>query len=464
MFVGRKEELALLEDCYNSSRAQLVFLYGRRRVGKTELLNEFCKNKPCVFVSAKEAPTASQLASFSQQMFTAGAPAGKYLNSYRSWEDALEDIPNLPFNTKTLLVIDEFPYLARADASLPSVLQNVWDHLLSKHNVMLVLCGSSMSFMEKEVLSEKNPLYGRATSIIKLQPLPYWEEARFFPNYSSQDLVLVHAILGGIPHYLLQFDPDASIEHNVKTAILRSGSALYSEPEFLIRQEFRETAIYNSIIQAVALGATRLNEIAQKTMLEAQKVSVYIANLIEVGILEREFPVGIGLQERTKGRRGLYRVSDQFFRFWYAFVFTHASALDSHDINGVWKHAVEPALNSFASTPFEEICRAWLWQQNAQERLPFYCSEIGRWWNSQEIDVMAVDAGVKHALLGECKFKNSAIGPSVLNDLRQKATSFKAEIQEFYLFSKTGFSDSLVQQANEQADVKLISCEKLYEL
>lgn len=463
MFIGRSEELSLLEDAYLSARAQLVFVYGRRRVGKTELLNEFRKNKPCVFLAAKESSASVQLASFSQQMFAAGAPAGNYLDSYRSWDDALQDIVQLPFPGKKLVIIDEFPYLARADSSLPSVLQHAWDHALSKHNVMLVLCGSSMSFIEKEILSEKNPLYGRATALMKLRPLPYWDAARFFPEYSPQEHVIAHAILGGIPHYLLQFDPNRSIEENVKACILRSGSALYSEPEFLMRQEFRETAIYNSIIQAVALGATQLNEISQKTMLEASRLSPYLRNLIEVGILERELPVGIGLQERTKAKRGLYRICDSFFRFWYAFVFSNASALDAHDIEGVWRNIVYPALNHFAAAPFEDICKAWLWRQNAQGKLPFYCTEIGRWWNGSEVDVMAVDAGMRHALIGECKFKNSPVGFDVLKKLQQKGDDLKPPVEGYYLFSRSGFTSGLREQASSLSDVHLVPCDKLYE-
>lgn len=463
MFIGRHEELSLLEDAYQSPRAQFVFVYGRRRVGKTELLNEFRKNKPCVFLAAKESSAPIQLSSFSQQMFAAGAPAGKYLDSYRSWSDAFEDIAQLPFTEKKLVIIDEFPYLARADASLPSALQHAWDHVLSRHNIMLVLCGSSMSFIEKEILSEKNPLYGRATALMKLQPLPYWDAARFFPHYSPQEQIIAHAILGGIPHYILQFDPDRSIEENVKTCILRSGSALYSEPEFLMRQEFRETAIYNSIVQAVALGATQLNEISQKTMLEASKLSAYLRNLIEVGILEREFPVGIGLQERTKGRRGLYRICDNFFRFWYAFVFSHASALDAHDTEGVWRNIIHPALNHFTATPFEDLCRAWLWRQNAQGKLPFYCTEIGRWWNGREIDVMAVDAGMRHALLGECKFRSSPVNSDVLKKLQQKGSDLKPAIEGYYLFSQSGFTLGLQERASSLSTVYLVSCDALYE-
>ena len=463
-FIGRKDELALLEDCYASPRAQLFILYGRRRVGKTELLREFIMGKEHVFCSAKEAPSEAQLASFSKEMFSAGAPAGRYLSSYQSWEQAFEDIPNLPFAGKKLVVIDEFPYLARSNSSVPSILQNAWDALLSRKDVMVILCGSSMSFIEKEVLSEKSPLYGRATAILKLLPLPYRDAAAFFPNWSLEDKAAAHCILGGIPHYLLQFDPQRSLADNIRAQILRRGAPLYSEVEFLMRQEFRETATYNAVVQAVALGATQLNDIAQKTMLPAKSLSTYIKNLIEVGILQREFPVGVGLQEQGKPQRGLYRICDNFFRFWYAYVYGNHSALEIGDAAGVWEHDVAPTLNAFCATPFEDMCRTWTLHANANGMLPIRCSDVGRWWNdSTEIDVLGLSKGGKKAVAGECRFKNSEVDSRVLAKLQAKAGSLNAEVALWCLFSRGGFTEALRKRCAGREDIRLLGLEELYQ-
>lgn len=462
-FIGRRDELAFLEDCYASRKAQFVILYGRRRVGKTELLREFVAGKEHVFCSAKEAPSEAQLLSFSREMFSAGAPAGRYLSGYQSWEQAFEDIANLPFQGKKLVIIDEFPYIARSNPAVPSVIQNTWDALLSRQDVMVILCGSSMSFIEKEVLSEKSPLYGRTTGILKLLPLPYKDAAEFFPNWSLEDKATAHCILGGIPHYLLQFDPDESLTNNICRHILRRGASLYSEVEFLMRQEFRETSTYNAVVQAVALGATQLNDIAQKTMLPAKGLSTYIKNLIEVGLLEREFPAGIGLQEQGKPQRGLYRVCDNFFRFWYAYVYGNHSALEIGDVAGVWQHDIEPTLNSFCATPYEDMCRAWTLRANAAGALPIRCSCVGRWWDaSDEIDVLGLDKGSRHALAGECKFKNSKVDERVLAKLQGKCTKLKADVVQWHLFSRGGFTEGLIERAGSDGSVRLIGLEELY--
>ncbi|NMM97310.1 ATPase AAA [Bifidobacterium sp. DSM 109959] len=442
-----------------------MFLYGRRRVGKTETLSKFAEGKQNVFFAAQSSTKEEQLASFSRKMFAAGAPAGRYVSQYSDWESALRDIDSLPTGSKRKLVIfDEFPYLVKSDPSLPSVLQNLWDHTLRHENIMIVICGSAMNFIEKELLSEKAPLYGRATGILKMQPMSYREAAEFLPEYSVEDRILAYAMLGGIPHYLAQFDPDENLETNVKQHMLMKGAALYSETEFLMRQEFREISVYNAIIQAVALGATQLSDIANRVMMPAQKVSVYIGNLTEVGILEREFPVDAKLVERSKVMRGLYQVSDNFFRFWYAFIFPNRSDLEMGDVNGVWDHGISPLLHDFAATPFERICAAWLRRKSIAGDLPFRAGNIGRWWDGRdEIDVVATSMTNKQMIIGECKFRSKPVDGSVLRSLQLKGEKLSGERKYYYLFSLGGFVETLQRIAQSDEDVRLITADQLYE-
>ena len=304
MFIGRETELKFLNDKYSENGGQLIVLYGRRRVGKTETLREFCKGKPHVFFSCTQTTDPVQLRNFSARVLREDIPAKSYITEFTDWERAFRAVRELPYgDRKKLLVIDEFPYMCRGNKSIPSILQNLWDAELRDANVMIILCGSAMSFIEKELLGEKSPLYGRATGILKMLPMPYWDAAQFFPNYSSEDKALAYAILGGIPRYLEEFDPDETIDANVKRHILRRIAPLYSEVEFLLHEELRETAKYNSVIRAIALGATSLNEIATHTMMANATVSSYLANLMELGIVEREFPVTAKPKERAKGSR-----------------------------------------------------------------------------------------------------------------------------------------------------------------
>lgn len=445
MFIGREEELQFLENCYQSEKGQLLVLYGRRRVGKTETLRHFCTDKPHVFFSCTEVADAQQLSAFSERLLQTGLPAARYISRFADWTQALSSISELPFSTKKLVVIDEFPHMVKGNSAVPSILQNLWDTKLKDENVMIILCGSSMSFMEKEILSEKNPLYGRATGILKMNAMGFYDAIRFFPEWEPEDLITAYAVLGGIPHYLKQFDGQLSLEENICRHILTRGSILYSEVEFLMRQELRESAIYNTIIAAVALGNTKLNDIFQKTQIEKSKLSVYLKNLIDLGILYREFSMADQIREQANVQRGLYQISDNFFRFWYAFVFPNLSELESGDAKGIWKHVIQPELDRYTSFAFEDICRQYLRRENRRNALPFYFTKIGRWWSkTEELDILATDHAKSAFLIGECKYRNT---PFALSDLRKMQSKFFPEKPEaqlyYYLFSKNGFTEDV---------------------
>jgi hypothetical protein len=467
MFLGRENELQFFEDKYNADGGQLIVLYGRRRVGKTELLHKFCEDKPHVFYSCREVADSKQIKTFSERVLSSGIPAAKYVNIFADWEAAFRAITELPSNGgKKLLIIDEFPYMCKGNPSIPSILQNLWDETLKNENVMLILCGSAMSFIEKELLSEKKPLYGRATGIYKMNEMPFYDAIKFFPDYSDEEKVLAYSILGGIPHYLRQFDPKLSLGENIVKNTLTKGCVLYSEVEFLLRQELRETAMYNTIIEAIALGNTQLNDIYTKTQIDKAKISVYLKNLIELEIVEREFPMLSGDKEKASSSRGVYRINDNFFRFWFAFVFTNLSDLEAGDSQGVYKHFVNPQLNEFASPVFEHICREFVRKLNREDRLSFRANKVGRWWGrayrtetttsgktkrvsyETEIDVMAADKSAKNILLGECKFRNSEVAQGDYEKLVGKYTSAKSAKIMYSLFSKSGFTKGLEKNKN----------------
>jgi hypothetical protein len=456
MFVGRESELKFLNERYNSKNAELIVLYGRRRVGKTETLKEFCKDKGHIFYACKECTDEEQLTLFSKIILQTGIPAAKYLESFSDWEQLFKSVLEVDTHNKKLLIIDEFPYMVKNNQQIPSILQNLWDSCLKDENIMIVLCGSSMSFIEKEILAEKNPLYGRATGIYKMTQMDFYDAIKFFPNYSFEDKIYAYAILGGIPHYLKEFDDTKSIEQNIKTKILSKGSILYNEIEFLLHQELRETTLYNTIIQAIALGNTKLNDIYLKTNIDKTKIIVYITNLMELGIIEREFSVSSTLKEQANVQRGIYKLTDNFFKFWYAYVFPNTSYLELGDINGVYKYNIKEDLNHFSSNAFENICIKYLQSMNIKGKSPFRFNQIGRWWdNKNEIDIFATDG--ENIILGECKFKNSKMTISDYENLKQKYNTDKKIY--YYLFSKSGFDDNLL--SIKDTNLKLVNLENI---
>lgn len=482
MFIGREAELKFLQDKYTEERGQLIVLYGRRRVGKTETLREFCKDKPHVFFSCTQTTDLVQLRNFSSRIFKENIPAKNYISEFADWEKAFRAVLDLPYgNQKKLLVIDEFPYMCRGNKSIPSILQNLWDAELRDSNVMIILCGSAMSFIEKELLSEKNPLYGRATGIYKMKEMGFYDAIKFFPEYSDRDKVLTYAVLGGIPHYLRQWNPRLSVDENIKRNILTKGCILYSEVEFLLHQELRETPIYNSIIEAVALGNTKLNDISQKSLLEdTAKTSVYLKNLMELGIVEREFSVDSKIKERANTGRGTYRLTDNFFRFWYAFGFANYSQLEDGDVDGVYEYVVKPALHEFASFAFEDVCREFVRMLQKKNELPFRYSKMGRWMGKTtvrdekasdglrtaetEIDLLCIGKDAKEYLVGECKFKGVPFSYSEYLDTLAKLTPLKEKSKFYYaLFSESGFDQKILDCA-AMNETQLYSLEDIVEI
>jgi len=480
MFIGREAELKFLQDKFDNENGQLVVLYGRRRVGKTETLREFCKGKQHVFYSCTQSTDKVQLSKFSKHILKEDIPAKQYISEFADWESAFRSVLDFPFGEqKKLLIIDEFPYMCKGNKSIPSVLQNLWDAELKDKNVMIVLCGSAMSFIEKELLAEKNPLYGRATGIYKMTEMGFYDAIKFFPNYSDKDKVLAYSILGGIPHYLRQFSSKLSLAENIKKNILTKGSVLYSEVDFLLHQELRETPIYNSIIEAVALGNTKLNDISQKSLVEdTSKTSVYLKNLIELGIIEREFSVDSKSKEKANSNRGTYRLTDNFFRFWYAFGFTNFSQLENGDVDGVYDYVIAPALHEFASFTFEDVCKEFVREMQKKNELPFRYSKMGRWTGKTtvrdkdapkgvrvaetEIDILGVEKDGKEYLIGECKFKKAPFDYSEYLDTFTKLTPLKDTAKFYYaLFSESGFDDKLVSEADNNDNITLYNLNQI---
>ncbi len=467
MFIGREAELRFLNDKYETEGGQLVVLYGRRRVGKTETLREFCKGKPHIFFSCTQTTDRVQLQKFSRQILKEDIPARNYVAEFTDWEKALRAVLDLPYgDKKKLLIIDEFPYMCKSNKSIPSILQNLWDAELRDANVMVVLCGSAMSFIEKELLAEKNPLYGRATGICKMKEMGFYDAAKFFPDYSERDKVIAYSVLGGIPHYLRQWNPTLSVGENIKRNILTKGCILYSEVDFLLHQELRETPIYNSIIEAVALGNTTLNNINQKSLVEnTSKTSVYLKNLIELGIVEREFSVDAKVKEQANRNRGTYKLTDNFFRFWYAFGFANFSQLEDGDVDGVYEYVVEPVLHEFASFTFKDVCHEFIREMQKKNELPFRYSKIGRWTGKTtirdknaenglrlgetEIDLLCIDQKAENYLVGECKFKKEPFTYTEYLNTLAKLTPLKEKAAFYYaLFSESGFDEKITEETN----------------
>lgn len=452
-FIGRARELEALQEAYASNRAELVVVYGRRRLGKTSLLTQFCADKPSVFYPAKLQSNTMQLQDFSAMLKNAGAPLLQIIDSVPTWEAAFSQLGQIPCNGKRLIVIDEFPYMVEGDASIPSILQHLWDHELQKQNVMIVLCGSALAFMEKEVLSEKSPLFGRATRTIRVLPMDFADARLFFFDYSASDQVLAYSVLGGSPYCLQCFDPQASLKANVVRQLLSPRGFLWDFPQRAIIQECREPGRYNDIMRTIICGSRRFSEIAAKTVIESANLPRYLRVLSELGFVEREFPADHGIKEEANRQRGLYCLQDNLASFWYQYVWPNLAALTMGGEEFVWETQIAPKLNEIAAFPFEDVCRQYLWKLNIKHLLPFAARSIDRWWNkNEEIDLLAVPVQGDERLFGECKFRESRFDLGDLMNLKKKIELVPHSQAHFALFSKSGFTPAVEELARDPAE------------
>lgn len=462
MFIGRERELGELNKLYCGDNFQLLVLYGRRRVGKTTLLKEFCRGKDSIFFSAEQSNEKMNLEKFSAQVFAYYGETA--IEAFQSWENAFLYINGRQKAERLVVVLDEFPYIANLNPSVLSVLQHLIDHRLQDGRLFLILCGSYMGFMEKEVLGAKSPLFGRRTAQLHMKPFDYRTSIKFLSGFGREEQLELYGAFGGTPMYLSRIQNDRSVRENITDLFLQPAGYLYEEPLLLMRQEVQEPGTYCAIIEAIASGASKANEIAQKTGENSAKCLKYISTLSELGILYRETPFG----EKNSSRKTLYAVSDFMFRFWYRYVSRNKTLLETDAQDIVWKRRIEPDYSDYMGEVFERVCREYLLHQNSQGKLPILFTEIGRWWGTDaktrtqvEIDLIAKDEN--DFIFCECKWRNELTDLSVLAKLKEKAAVFGG-VQDktyYYLFSKSGFTKAVLEEAQNNAHLRLISLNDL---
>ncbi len=459
MFIGRESELNTLNRLYNSGKFEFAVIYGRRRVGKTALISQFAKDKAAIFFTGVETNAKQNLDNFSRCImeYSTGIAVN---TSFPNFQAALEHVFELAKTKRIVLVIDEYPYVARASKSLASTLQLLVDKNKEQSKLFLILCGSSMSYMEDQVLAYKAPLYGRRTAQLKVKPFDFFEACRCFTGLPNVDKALAYGIVGGTPQYMMQLDDRLSIEENIKNTHLNPSSAIFEEPVNLLKQEVREPAIYNAIITAIATGSSKMNEISRKIDEDTSVCATYVKNLITLGIVRKEAPYG-----EKSSRKTIYSIEDNMFRFWYRFVPENTSIISRGAADLAYRR-IAPELSSYMGGVFEEICRQYLWKLLLTGKCAVNFCDIGRWWGTnpktrsqEEIDIMGTDKDA--ALFGECKWTNDKVDIGVLETLAARSTLFHYRKTHFYLFSKTGFTKGCIDRAAEMGNVTLVAYEDM---
>ncbi len=460
--IGRLAELNQLERLYNSPKFEFLTIFGRRRIGKTTILKEFAKRHRSLFFLAQEKNDPLNLLSFSKTVQTFFD--GDFISAFPHWNDAFDYITRKTTNEKLVLIIDEFPFLAEPNPSIKSILQHTIDHVWKDKNIFLILCGSSVNFMLSDVMGYKSPLYGRITGNMEVKPFDYLECAEFFPSYSKVEKAIIYGILGGVPRYLEAFSPDVSLEENIRDNLLAEGSFLNDEPQTLLRIELREPSVYNSILEALSNGCNKISEIADRIHEEKSKCSKYMLTLLVLRVIEKSIPC----TESETSKKGIYEITDNYFRFWYRFIFTNENYYSMLGLERSAKEIMD-GINDYMGPVFEKICQQYLIRAARNNKLPFVPYRMGKWWGNNpllkaqdDIDILAYDKSGKKALFCECKFRNKPMAMDEYDDLVMAAEMFQ-DIKEkhFMFFSKSGFTES-VKQRSESEGATLLTIDELY--
>lgn len=462
MFYCREKEIRTMNQRFDKGNFECIVIYGRRRVGKTALINEFCKGKPAIYFSALNASAQENLEALSKAIYLYKNPGEVNAPVYQNYENALDAVTEIAKERRVVFVIDEYPYLARSERSISSRLQHVIDHIWQNSRLFLILCGSSMSFMEYQVLGYESPLYGRRTAQFKVQALTYREVTAFHQGLCVEDQALLYGITGGVPHYINKLEVEGDLDEAVKENLLNTSSYLFEEPENLLKQELREPAIYNSVISAIAGGASHANEIATKVGLESGICAKYLRVLLELGILKKEMPI----MEKA-GKKTIYIIDDNFFRFWYRFVPGNMSAISAGRMEQIYERAIRPYFSDYMGLIFEKMCLEYLLRY-AQD-LPILLSDAGQWWGTDpktrkevQIDIVGVPVEGQEYIIGSCKYKNTPVGVDELELLRQYASVFRQGCRfHYFIFSKGGFTKAL-RELSGQGEVTLLTLEDIY--
>jgi len=465
-FINRVSELEHLESEYASDSSTFTVIYGRRRVGKTALISEFLKDKDnAIYFLAAEGSEYINKDIYKKQV-------SKFIDNPHlatadvEWFDIFESLAKFKTDTKKIIVIDEFQYLGMANPAFPSLFNRAWELVLAKSDVMVIICGSLINMMMSQALSYSSPLYGRRTGQIKMKQVDWRFYKEFFPNLSFEDMVLYYSVTGGVPKYIETFKDSKNVYDAIENKVLNKDSYLYEEPYFLLSKEVSDVGSYFPIIRAIAFGNRKISDIASALGKKVTDLTTYLKVLIDLDLIEREVPATEDYPERSK--KGLYRLKDYYFSFWFRFVYTNFARLEKGEKDYVMEQIKKSFIVNHVAYIYEDVCHEKMWELNNSDTWDFHFNKIGRYWDSNtEIDIVAISVDYSAAnaprkiILGECKFSKNKKGAGILNDLKEREQAVLKEVPNgkivsYVIFSKGGFTDELIQLAKQDKNIILV--------
>lgn len=472
MFLDRHAELAFLRSVQTRTHpgpGQFLMLYGRRRVGKTDLLLHWAEQSgfPFTYFAAEKEPAPLQRRKLFATILGRN-PVTPTNPTFERWSDLWQVTATILGDRRHILIFDELPYAAESDPATLAALQHAWDQHFQRSQVLLVICGSQVRTMEL-LLSYQSPIFGRLTGQWHLQPLPYSALRTFLPDWSAEARIAAYALVGGVPTYLRWLDPSRSLVENIRQVMLAPGSLVMAEVEFLLYDELRELRTYLVILQAIGNGAHALKEIANASLVSTTNLSNYLAQLQTLRLVEKRLPATIPPTQQRIARQGRYHLSDPFFRFYFRFLQPYQSDL-SYQPEWVLP-VIQQGLRTFVGqTAFEDLARQWVVEPGRAGGLPFAPQTVGSHWSRQvQVDVVAANFQSREVLVGECTWGADTVDRAVVRELvEQKVPLLRADLPDagqgwtthLALFARAGFTPAAREEARRHA-IMLVDAARL---
>lgn len=456
-FVDRDEQLDFLEKKYRTEGFECVIIYGRRRVGKTALTRNFISDKEHIYHLVNQEEKSVQLRRVVKSVYSKYGDVEPRIDDWHEFFDYFTKV----VDEKIVFVLDEFPYLIEQNKSIPSLFQSFIDEHLLEKDMLLILCGSSISMMESLMTSD-SPLYGRRTGQIDLKPFNFEHVQNFLKKRDMKEKIEFYSVFGGTPFYLQMIDPELSLTKNIIEKICDDKEILHEEPWMLLKQEFERPHRYMSILEAIAQGYTTPKRIADQISIPPQSVPKYLGELERIRMVKHLLPV---TERNKRSRKGIYALSDNFFDFWFNFIAPNISDVEKDPLHFV-ESSLMDNIDAYVGKKFEEVCHRFVRKLSRGDRLSSRYPRIGRWWYKEdEIDIVALNDREDKILFGECKWSKNKVTFTFLNDLKTKAKKVRwknVERKEKYaLVSKSGFTDSLKEYADDSDDLELYSLDDM---
>ena len=452
--IGRSSEISFLKNSFLKGENQIVILYGREGIGKTEIIKSFCEDKAFFYYMARQVSEKEQKAMFAkeiEQKYDLRLKDNEYstaLSKFRSSD-----------GSKMVVVIDEFQYIAKKNSDFLKSIIDLAGKKLYPGPVLIVLISSSISFIENDLKNYMSTSFKKINLIRKVSEVNFVDLVHFFEKDDIRECVKIYGVIGGVPKYMEKWNKSRSVKDNICKLILNKNGYLYSEAENYVSRELREISIYNTILYAIASGNRKLNDLFNYTGFSRAKISVYIKNLMELDIVEKVNSFETAGRDNTQ--KGLYQISSTFINFWYKFIFPNLSKLNMMSESEFYDKYIEPEFNDYLDRYFTKVCTEYLILMDKVGQLPIRIEKIGSWIGKKgTIDIIAQN-NKKNSIVGICKWKEKVVTYDMCEELFKTMDQAKIRADYYYLFSSKTFDDRLKKEAEAEPRIVLVDINSL---